>query len=508
MHRLPILLALTTLAGLPACGGNHYTPGLTNPGKPPATAAVSGAVTFKGAPLAGVTVTAWSTNTNSVVATATTAADGSYTLHDIQAAANVPQVYQLWAIKTGYAFYPTVASPGQVLRFDHTGQFQGNGVTDIAIYFTVIQFTAAEGVSLANANFTAYDGSSPLVALPRTGQSVSYAEGDDASLAQGAPWPAIRFRDNHDGTVTDALTGLVWLQDAGCLPPALWAGSLGEANQLATGQCGLSDNSKAGDWRLPNLAELESLIDASQANPALPAGHPFTSVSNAIYWTSTSYFGGQAGSPAAWAIRLGDGRYMNDAGINLKTVNTNFVWAVRGAGAGGALKLPATGFYVPFSPGDDGTLQTGVPATWPRFVDNNNGTVTDTVTGLVWLKQANCLHDSWANAVAAVRALATGQCGLTDNSRPGAWRMPNRAEMQSLQDRAENNLGAFFNQTYRNRDGGLFQPPIFADMVAYQFYWTSTTNAANPAEAWTVFSCDFGLYDIPKENLGYTLAVR
>ncbi len=204
---------------------------------------------------------------------------------------------------------------------------------------------------------------------------------------------------------------------------------------------------------------------------------------------------------------MGDGRYMNDTFVNVKATNTNAVWAVKGAG-GGLLKLQATGSYVPFAPGDDGTLQTGVPATWPRYVDNHDGTVTDTVTGLVWLKQANCIQSSWTSALASVQALASGQCGLTDGSRPGAWRVPNRTEMQSLSDRAENNLGAFFGQTYYNLDGTLFQPAIFSNFVESQFYWTSSTDAANTSEAWTVFSCDFGVYDISKENIGYTLAVR
>jgi hypothetical protein len=41
-----------------------------------------------------------------------------------------------------------------------------------------------------------------------------------------------------------------------------------------------------------------------------------------------------------------------------------------------------------------------------------------------------------------------------------------------------------------------------------QYYWTSTTCAADPTKAWTAYSCDFGVYDLPKSNLGYTLAVR
>lgn len=500
---------MAVLGGLSACGGNGgmNISGNTNPGQEPATDGVSGSVTFKGAPLAGVSVTLWLTNTNKIVQTAITDAGGNYSFTGLLASGNVPPTYQLWAAKTGYGFYPSVGSGGTVMRFDHTGNYQGNGVSDIAIYLTVILWTAVSGVNLAGADFAAYDGTAPLVTLAQTGQTASYAGGDDGSQAKGTPWPAARFADNGDGTVSDHLTGLVWLKNAGCFDPAVFAAALADANQLAPGLCGLSDGSKAGDWRLPNANELESLLDASASGPALPASSPFTNVSNGIYWTSTSYFGGQAGSAAAWAIRMSDGRYMNDTGNNIKATSANAVWAVKGVG-GGTIKLQATGQYVTYAKGDDGSIQAGVQPTFERWVDQGNGTIVDTVTGLVWLKKADCIHADWASALAAVNALVSGQCGLTDGSAAGSWRMPNRRELLSLSDRQENNNSAFFDATYTNPDGTEFRAPIFTNYVENQYYWTSTTNAANTNEAWTVFSCDYGAYDIPKTDAGYTLAVR
>jgi len=50
----------------------------------------------------------------------------------------------------------------------------------------------------------------------KTGQTTSYATGDDGDLQRGIPWPNPRFTDNEDGTVTDNLTGLIWLKDANC----------------------------------------------------------------------------------------------------------------------------------------------------------------------------------------------------------------------------------------------------------------------------------------------------
>jgi hypothetical protein len=250
------------------------------------------------------------------------------------------------------------------------------------------------------------------------------------------------------------------------------------------------------------------MIDASANNPAISTGSPFSNLSGGNYWSSTSYFGGSGGAPQAWVIRMSDGRYVNDSVNDVKTSSLNGVWAVRNGNGTAPAKLPATGQYVSYRTGDDGNVQAGIPLTYPRFVDNGDGTAIDTLTGLVWLKMANCIQGSWASALNTVNQLATGQCGLSDGSTVGAWRMPNRKELLSLQDRMENNHADFFDQSFIGIDSTVYQLPIFNNFVPYQYYWTSTTDAANISEAWTVFSCDFGVYDMDKLVSGYTLAVR
>jgi hypothetical protein len=510
MSMIKFFLLATGLIFFSACSSsNNQVPVVAVPGQQPSTNTVSGTVLFKGAPLAGVTVTLWLTNTNTIEQTATTDGSGNYSFSGLSAWGNVSAVYQLWATKTGYGFYPSVGSGASVIRFDHTGNYQGNGVTDAGIYLTVIQYVSLPYASLSGANFNAYDGTNPLIELAATGQTTSYATGDDATQTKAVAWPAKRFTDNADGTVTDNLTGLIWLKNAGCFTPTLWAAALTDANQLASGACGLTDHSKAGDWRLPNINELESIIDVSASSPALTAGNPFTNVSDAIYWSSTSYFGGQTGSPNAWTIRMSDGRYMNDSVVNAKLSSNDNVWAVKGSG-GAAIKLPWTGQYVTYNSGDDGSIQSGIAPTFERWIDNGNGTITDTMTGLVWLKKADCMSGDWPTALAAVNALASGQCGLSDNSTAGKWRMPNRNEMQSLSDRMVSNEADFFNATYLNKDANstVFRLPIFTNFLVSEYYWTSTTDAADTSEAWTVFSCDYGVYDTPKSSTGYTLAVR
>jgi hypothetical protein len=87
--------------------------------------------------------------------------------------------------------------------------------------------------------------------------------------------------------------------------------------------------------------------------------------------------------------------------------------------------------------------------------------------------------------------------------------MPNRNEMHSLEDRMENNQADFFNAMYVWKlSGEPYQSPIFTSFVGNEYYWTSTTDAADTSEAWAVFSCDYGVYDLAKTSAGATLAVR
>lgn len=505
--RLGVVMLLASVFS--ACGGTSAGSGNTDPGQPPPTNTISGTVTFKGAPLAVAAVTNFLTNTNTVFGVTTTDANGRWSFSGLSTSGNVAADYQIYVNKAGYAFTPSVTSGAKAERFDYTGQYQGVGIAPSGFLFNVIDFISLPNATISGATFTAYDGTNPPIALAATGQQTSYATGDDADMNKGVAWSASnRFTDNLDGTVTDSLTGLVWLKDAGCLGAAFWADALVIVNTLASGNCGLSDGSTAGQWRMPNLNEMESLIDVSAANPALPANNPFRNVSNGVYWSSTPYYGGVTGSSDAWPVRLSDGRYMNDSSSNVMASTSNNIWAVKGTGGNGKVKLQATGFRVPYNAGDDGSVQAGVRLPAPRMIDNSNGTITDTLTGLTWLKEANCLSGTWTAALAAVNALASGQCGLADGSWAGEWRMPNRNELESLSDRAQTNLAEYFDYTYLNPDGSVYQFPIFKNYIGFQFYWTSTTNAANTSEAWTVFSCDFGVYDIPKTNTGYTLAVR
>jgi hypothetical protein len=174
-----------------------------------------------------------------------------------------------------------------------------------------------------------YDPSSPYSVIT-CGATTA---GQDGNLQKGVKWPSPRFTDNlvsgtSNGTVTDNLTGLIWLKVANYNSTTSTTGTAARdaaltfCNALHTGQCGLTDDSKANDWRLPNLRELQSLIDYANARPALPTGHPFTGVQSGFYWSSTS---AAANTGSAWGVSLDDG------GVYLDTKTlAYYVWPVRG----------------------------------------------------------------------------------------------------------------------------------------------------------------------------------
>jgi uncharacterized repeat protein (TIGR01451 family) len=161
--------------------------------------------------------------------------------------------------------------------------------------------------------------------LPQTGQTTSYASGDDGDIQAGIAWPEQRFTNNGNGTVTDNLTGLVWLRNANCFGTRTWANALINANTLNSGECGLSDGSVEGDWRLPNRKELRSLINYGQANSAAWLNtQGFSNVQAGYYWSSTTYADSMN---YAWFVDMVDGSVVADFKPYFY-----YVWPVRAGG--------------------------------------------------------------------------------------------------------------------------------------------------------------------------------
>jgi hypothetical protein len=122
-----------------------------------------------------------------------------------------------------------------------------------------------------------------------------------------------------------------------------------------------------------------------------------------------------------------------------------------------------------------------------RYVDSSNGTVIDTVTGLIWLKDANCLGVlNYAAANNAAAGLKNGDCGLSDNSSPGDWRLPTKQEWEETISRALD-LGCTYPALVNTGGMGCYAdgPQAFTG-VRSDFYWSSTADANSTSNAWAV----------------------
>ena len=159
----------------------------------------------------------------------------------------------------------------------------------------------------------------------------------------GKQWPTIRFVVNGD-CVTDNLTGLMWAKNGtigfettnggGPIAQPNYANTTANLNTLkwseattaitnmnvATSKlCGYSN------WRLPNLNELQSLINyAAAQNSSNPAAwlnsQGFINVQTSNYWSSTAYNGSNS-----WFVTFFDGYTSYDF-----VGSTYYVWPVRG----------------------------------------------------------------------------------------------------------------------------------------------------------------------------------
>lgn len=97
------------------------------------------------------------------------------------------------------------------------------------------------------------------------------------------------------------------------------------------------------------------------------------------------------------------------------------------------------------------------------FVDNNDGTVTDLDTNLIWEQHLvdKTFYYDWQGAL--------DYCNNLNLAGHVDWRLPNRKELESLLD--------------YNRSGPAIDE-VFTFTSASPVYWSSTTNGNVPSEAW------------------------
>lgn len=312
--------------------------------------------------------------------------------------------------------------------------------------------------------------------IPDTMQDTCYDATQEIDCpAPGAPYhgqdaqhqgPQQSYTDNGDGTVTDSVTGLMWVQT----PDLNGDGKINIDDKLSLEEAlaGAEAFELAGhdDWRLPNITEMYSLMNFNGIDPS---GYESDDPSGLTPFIDTTVFDFGYGDTEA-RERLIDGQMAS---------STRYVWnTMQGAdetlfgvnfadgrikGYGLILHGRDKEFYVMYVRGPMGYGE-------PEFVDNGDGTVTDAASGLMWAQADNGTAVSWEDALAQTEAMnAQTYLGHDD------WRLPNVKELQGIVDysRAPDATGS----------AGL--DPVFqisqitneAGEPDYPFHWSSTTHA-------------------------------
>ncbi len=275
---------------------------------------------------------------------------------------------------------------------------------------------------------------SSIVKLPDTGQTLNATAtpGEDSDYTLNAP----SFTDNGNSTITDNVTGLMWQKtDNG---ESTWDIAVTNAATITTG--GYTD------WRLPTPLEAMSILNHNN-NPALNSTYFLNNASGTPgYWWTSDIFG--SSTTNVWCTNSGGG-----LGPKPKSETIS---------AGGSLRYHAR--YVRGAKSNNGH----------NYVNNGNGTITDTDTNLMWA-QVPSSSLSWNSALIYAEALTLG--GKSD------WRLPNVKELQSLVDLTLATATATTTTPCLNRT-------LFPAATATA-YWSSTSvKATTPSEAWLV---DFGI---------------
>jgi hypothetical protein len=308
--------------------------------------------------------------------------------------------------------------------------------------------------------------------LPDTGQTKCYDDGVSGEIdpcpSPGEPFYGqdgnydtntqsyTKLDENGDdlpGTATswfmvrDNVTGLIWEVKTDNDPPDIhdkdhiyyWP----DVQDLFIAPLNSAQFGGFTDWRMPTIKELSFIRNMDTYNPSISTTY-FPNTKSNDDWSSTYL------TPAfhyLWIVDFYTGR----VGI-AKYIMTydRYVRAVRG-------ELFSTN----------------------NFINNGDGTITDTSTGLMWeLKDSKDKMPNYENPHDADNIYswkdALSLCENLSLAGYNNWRLPDINELQSIVD-------------YSRYAPAI--DPVFSNTVSSYFsseYWSSTTDTSNPYRAWRV----------------------
>jgi hypothetical protein len=326
------------------------------------------------------------------------------------------------------------------------------------------RLTAVESYPIVDTGQTKCYDNRREIPPPRAGQPFY---GQDAQ----SPHHPASYALNADGlTVRDNVTGLTWERS----PDRNGDGALTKSDKLTLAEAqalpAKLNAAKFGgfaDWRLPSIKEVYSLF---QANGTDPSGPMNLDPSRLQPFIDTRFFRFAYGDTNA-GERLIDSQFASSTkyvGQSVRGMGKMFgVNFADGRIKGYDLSMPGGGaqktFFVLCVRGNPSYGRND-------FRDNQDGTITDRATGLMWSKPDSGRGMNWGDALAwAQQQNAAKWLGHDD------WRLPSVKELQSIVD-------------YTRAPDTTQSPaidPIFtcttitneARQADYPFYWSGTTHA-------------------------------
>lgn len=359
-------------------------------------------------------------------------------------------------------------------------------VTVLAVLILLILCFAGSVTDIARS-----EGDDPEKALPYsivgTGQAKCYGErdelpcpkpgqayfGQDAQNASNKP----SYKDNGDGTVTDLVTGLMWVKARGA--KLTWNDAIKGASKCKVGG--------QADWRMPTIKEIYSLIlftgkaarIASESTPYIDTkffefAYGNTSKGERLIdcqdWSGTRYVSTTMdGNPTAFGVNFADGR-IKGYPITMRTREG----------------MAEHKLYVRYVRGNPEYGKNS-------FEDNGDKTIADKSAGLVWAKSDSGKGMNWKEALAWVEQKNSEKYLGHDD-----WRLPNAKELQSIVD-------------YQRSPDATNSPaidPIFSCTAIknegrkndYPFYWSSTTHLDNMGAVYVCFGRALGFMAMPPNS--------